>query len=152
MKNQSLILPGLLCAALIAAGGCGKQDATAPGTSTGATPSAGGAVEKAVATAQAQTEVIKAKAQEAITNVQAQAGTVTGQAQALIDQAKKLLGESKWSEALALLNKLSGQPLSADLQAVVQGLQAQAQQGAQAAAQTKATDEAAKAATGLLPK
>jgi formate dehydrogenase maturation protein FdhE len=139
MTNQSLILPSLLCAALVAFSGCGKQDGPA------ANSPAGGAVEKAVSTAQAQTEVVKQKAQEVVTNVQAQAAAVAGQAQALVDQAKKLIGENKWPEALAMLNKLPVQSLPADLQATVQSLKEQAQKGVESMA-------SAKNAGGLLPK
>lgn len=139
MKTQSLFLSGLLGVALIAAGGCGKQD------SSTATPSPGSAVEKAVANAQSQTEVVKQKAQEAATNVQAQATAITGQAQTLISDATKLVAEKKWPEALALLKKMSGQPLPADLQSIVQTLKEQAQKGLESMA-------SAPNAGALLPK
>jgi hypothetical protein len=152
MKKQNLISLGLVCVALIVTSGCGKKDESTAVTPSGATPAAAGTVEKAVANAQAQTEVVKQQAQNLITNAQAQAGAVTAQAQGMIDQAKKLLGDNKWSEALAMLNKVSGQSLSPDQQSVVQTLQNQAQKAVEAAAAKSATDAAANAVGGLLKK
>lgn len=152
MKNYFLIPLGVLSVALVIASGCGKKDETTAVTAPGSAPAAGGTVEKAVANAQAQTEVIKQQAQNLVTNVQAQASAVTTQAQGMIDQARKLLGDNKWSEALAMLNKLGGQSLSPDQQSVVQTLQGQAQKGVEAAAAKSATDAAASAVGGLLKK
>jgi hypothetical protein len=152
MNKQSLIFLGLTCVALIVTSGCGKKDESTAVTAPGSAPAAGGTIEKAVANAQAQTEVVKQQAQNLVTNVQAQASAVTAQAQGMIDQAKALMGENKWSEALAMLNKLSGQSLSADQQSLVQSLQNQAQKGLEAAAAKKATDAAANAVGGLLKK
>lgn len=125
MNNQLLILCSLLCAALIASSGCSKQDG-----------SAAGPAEKAVATAEAQTEVVKQKTQTTATN---------GQAQALIEQATKLVAEKKWPEALAMLQKVSGQPLPTEFQSMVQSLKEQAQKGLESMA-------SAQNAGGLLPK
>lgn len=125
MNNQLLILCSLLCAALIASSGCSKQDGAGAGPA-----------EKAFATAEAQTQVVKQRAQATATN---------GQAQALIEQATKLVAEKKWPEALALLKKMSGEPLPAELQSMVQSLKEQAQKGVESMA-------SAQNAGGSLPK
>lgn len=152
MKIQSLMVLGLTCLSFIVTSGCGKKDESTAVTAPGSAPAAGGTVERAVANAQAQTEVVKQQAQNLVTNVQAQAAAVTAQAQGMIDQAKALVAENKWSEALAMLNKLGGQSLSADQQSLVQSLQSQAQKGVEAAAAKKAADAAANAVGGLLKK
>jgi outer membrane PBP1 activator LpoA protein len=125
MNNQILILCSLLCAALIASTGCSKQEG-----------SAAGPAEKAVATAEARTEVVKQRAQTTATN---------GQAQALLEQATKLVAEKKWPEALALLKQVTGQPLPPEFQSMVQSLKEQAQKGVESMA-------SAQNAGGLLPK
>jgi len=167
----ALIIPGL-CVLLLAATSCSKQQPTeappAPPAQS-VSQSAADTVKKAVDTAQGQTEVVKQKTAAAVSAVQTQAAavvsavqtqagaaqsqvaTAAAQAQGLIDQARKCLGENKWSEALAVLNQLANQTLTTDQQALVQGLKEQAQKASEAAAKAKATDEAAKAVGGLLP-
>ncbi len=67
---------------------------------------------------------------------------------ALIDQAKKLLGDNKVTEALAVINSLASQKLSADQQKTLADLKAQATQ----AVTSKATEQATKVLGGLLNK
>lgn len=74
MKNPVLSLPVLLCSAVLAVTGCGRQGEPAAGAAPAQNPAAGGKVEKAVATAQAQTEVVRPRTQETLTNAQAQKG------------------------------------------------------------------------------
>ena len=104
-----------------------------------------------VATAQAQTEVVRQKAAEVLTNAQAQASTVASKAQGLLDQAKTSISQGKWTETMALLNQLNGQTLSPEQQSQLQALKDQAQKGAAAAAQAGAANEAKQAAGNLLP-
>lgn len=104
-----------------------------------------------IATAQAQTEVVRQKAAEVVTNAQAQAGAAVSKAQGLLDQAKTSISQGKWTETMALLNQLSGQSLSPEQQSQLQALKDQAQKGAASAAQAGAANEAKKAAGNLLP-
>ncbi len=67
---------------------------------------------------------------------------------ALIEQAKKLLGDNKVAEALAVINSLASQKLSADQQKTIADLKAQATQ----AVTSKAAEQASKVLGGLLNK
>ena len=158
MKTRITLLTAAVCGCLMAATGCGKTESPPAPPASGTNPPSAGTVQKIVDTAQAQTEVVTRKVEDATAAAQAQADAAKAQAdaasakvQGLIDQARTYLGENKTSEALALLNQLSGQKLSTEQQSLVQGLKDQVQKAIEGAAKAKATDEATKAVGGLLP-
>jgi hypothetical protein len=142
MKIQMMMLTPVACAFLLAATGCSnKEEAVTnqPVPTQAAGDAAADTAQKAAATTQRQTEVVKEKAGEAAADLQAKvdaaaakANDGNGKVQNLIEQAKKLVGENKWTEALAILNTLAsqqaaGQSLSAGQQKVVDGLKEQIQ-------------------------
>lgn len=134
----------ILCVAigsLLLASSCGKKQESVPPAQSSSDIAATGMIQKVTATAEAQTQVVSEAIQNTATNVPAQAAAASDKVQGVIDQAKRLMSENKLTEALALLNGLSGETLSADQQSLVQSLKAQIQ---------KALD-ATKATGGLLP-
>jgi ElaB/YqjD/DUF883 family membrane-anchored ribosome-binding protein len=151
--NLKLSLFGSVALAVILASGCSKSDNAATTTTAPAQPApqAEGLVQKATATAQAQTEVVRQKAAETLTNSQAQVDAAISKSQNLLTQAKGYIGQGKWSEALGVLNQLNGQTLTPEQQTLLQSLKDQAQKGAAASAQAGAANEAKKAAGNLIP-
>jgi pilus assembly protein FimV len=170
MKTHSIII-GLAAFSLIAlTNGCSKQEPAAPPVSEApkapapATESISAAAadaqktaanaEKAAADALAQKQAEAEKALQAektaladkAAQAQNQATNASAGVQALIDTAKRLAGENKWSEVLNILSQLSAQNLNETQQATVNALKTEAEKHAQSAA----TDKAAGAAGGLL--
>jgi hypothetical protein len=84
-------------------------------------------------------------ADQAAAAKQAQPAAVDNKVQALIDTAKRLAGENKWSEVLKILSDLAGQKLSPVQQVAVDGLKADAQKQVGAAVANKATTDAGNA-------
>jgi hypothetical protein len=165
MKTKMMMLAAVAGALSLVISGCGNKE-EAVTTQPAQTQAAGAApqdtVQKALATAQGQTEVVKEKTGEAAANLQAQTDAAKAKAQTndadvkvqnLIEQAKKLIAEGRWTEALAILNALgsqqaAGQSLSASQQKLVDGLKEQVQKALAA----KTANDAAGAAGNLLKK
>ncbi|MCL5096810.1 MAG: hypothetical protein M1608_04645 [Candidatus Omnitrophica bacterium] len=122
---------------------------TAAETTAAVQPQVSAAATNVVAQVQAATNIV-AQAQTA-TNVVAQAQTATNavaNVQTLIDTAKTLIGENKFTDALKTLTDLSNLKLTDAQQTVVNGLKDQLNK----ALASKATTETQKAVEGLLPK
>lgn len=147
----NLSLLGSASVAVLLASGCSKSENAASTAPAQPASEAQGVVQKATATAQAQTEVVRQKAAETVTNAQAQVDAAISKSQNLLTQAKGYLGQGKWSEALGVLNQLNGQTLTSEQQTLLQSLKDQAQKGAAASAQAGAATEAKKAAGNLIP-
>ena len=133
---------------LLLASGCGsKEEATSPaaGEATKASEAAAADAQKLATSAQRTASEAAAALKD-----QATAGDSTAKAQGLIDTAKRLTTENKWSEALKTLNELANVKLTPEQQKLVDSLKAQAQKQIEAMATKKATDEAGKAVGGLL--
>ena len=166
MKNSKTIAAFLLSSALLA--GCAKQEDSAPATpSTNTSASATEILkEKAsevAATVKEQTKEVTQAAQETAAKIQAEAATQTKavqeklgeqtsavqtKVQAVVAKAQQLYSEGKFHDAMASLNTLSSENLSAENQAVVARLKEQVQTALQGAANL--TDKANKAVGGLL--
>jgi hypothetical protein len=137
-------------------GGCGsKEEATPPAPSEPAKPAAAPSVDAqklATSAQQAATQAVDTlKAQAAAAkDALATTGAAAGKAQELIDTAKGLTGQSKWSEALKVLNDLANYKLTPGQQTLVDNLKAQVQKQLEVLAAKKATDEAGKAVGSLL--
>ena len=149
--NLKLSLFGSVAIAIVLTSGCSKSDNAATTAPAQPAAAAQGMVEKATATAQAQTEVVRQKAVETVTNAQAQVDTAISKSQNLLTQAQGYLGQGKWTEALGALNQLNGQNLTPEQQTLLQSLKDQAQKGAATSAQAGAAAEAKKAAGNLIP-
>lgn len=142
---------------------CSKEDAPAPAASqpvNTATPpvvdASKEAADKATAAriegekaAQALKDQAEA-AKKAAADKQAEMLANVSKIQDLIDTARKLSSENKWSEAMKIINDLAAQKLTPEQQTIVDGLKQQAQKQIQQAAAKKATSEAEKAIGGLL--
>lgn len=144
MKTQNIILSLSLSLAVGLIAGCEKKpdQVTLPeGSGNKATTEAGKLMDAAKPAAE---QAVK-QATDAANTVAADA---TAKANALIEQAKTLLGQSKYTEALNSLQQLSGIKLTAEQEKLVASLKEQVQKAMAA----KATTDAAGAAGGLLPK
>lgn len=147
MKTRSFHSAVCLSAAVLLLSACGPKESEpappqseAPRPSTTATPAAQPpAADTVTAVATGTLEVVKSETAAAANKVQS-----------LIDQAKTLVSEKKWAEALQLLGTLAEQELTSDQETAVQNLQEQAQQGAASSLKTDAQQQATDAANKLL--
>jgi outer membrane PBP1 activator LpoA protein len=130
MKVIRLFSVIALCAGLLTA--CSKQESSTPQAPEATKPAA--AVEK-------QAEAAKPAAQDA-------AASATSNAQSMIDKAKALIADNKYSEAMDLLKKLSSMQLTPEQKQLVNDLMAQVQKAMAGAAASDAT----KSVGGLLGK
>jgi hypothetical protein len=149
MKIKNSIVSLAACAAVIAFAGCSKSAAPAPGGSASPTPAADAATAPAANAATAVTDAAKdvaGKAADTAKDVAGQAAAAvttavttaavatnaavtaaTSQFTDIVGQAKSYIADKKYTQALDILNKLSGVVLSADQQKTVDDLKAQVQ-------------------------
>lgn len=147
--NALKIIQGAAVVAALSLVGCGQEkEAEAPsaqpiqGVSTGAVRTVPTVIEKPPTnalsgtnqtTAQGSTEVIPRILDLAATNIQTGASAALDQVQDVLDAARKRIDEKKWNEALSLLERLVGQPLTPDQETVLRNLRDQIQTGVRAA-------------------
>jgi len=144
MKTSKALLTLGLLASLALLPGCGKNE-----TPVSETPKPvevpKPAIEKTVSTVTNAAAAATATAAAATAEVHAAANA---QADSIIDQAKALISQSKYSDALAALQKLSGMKLSDSQAALVTSLKEAIQKGMTSQTATNA----AGAINSLLPK
>jgi hypothetical protein len=145
-KQMSLTLAAALAFGLV---GCSKNEPAAL-TTDDATKAAEAAKAEAVKTAEAaKVEAAKVEAAKVeAAKVEAAKAADTGKTQGLIDKAKGLIAESKFSEASTVLEQLTGQSLSGEQTKLVDGLKEQIEKGLIA----KTTENAAGIGGDLLKK
>jgi hypothetical protein len=143
MKNATITtLLALICALGLIIG-CGQKEQTPPESPA--------QVEKSTEAAPAETPKAAeapAPALPAVPEVAPAAAAATSEAQGLIDKAKSLVAENKYTEAMNVLKELSALKLTPDQQQIVDDLKAQVEKALQA----QATSEATKSVGGLLGK
>jgi hypothetical protein len=149
MKTQKTLIVLSLTAALALLAGCDKSTETKLNDTaksvTEKANAAGAEVGKAVEAAKPALD----KAVTAITNAAAAVPAVANdQAASIIDQAKALVGQNKYTEALSSLQQLSGMKLSDSQTAIVTTLKEQIQKAMAA----KTATDAGSAVGNLLPK
>ena len=148
MKIKYAILGVTVCAALVLANGCSKEEPpTGEMPEATAEPAAGSDTVKGVteAASQAASEVASeaqkaasqtadkaqkaanAMATQAEAEATAAASAASSQAQALIDRAKALVTDQKYQEALTTLQQLASVQLTPEQQKLVDDLKAQIQ-------------------------
>lgn len=153
MKLKIIVAGFAACLVAALLGGCGNKETTPPvtpeaqSTAVSATTNApeaapaATAVEKTAATA--ATEATQAVSQAAA-DASKQTAAETTQIQGLIDQAKSLVDQKKYQDALDTLKQLGSFKLTAEQQKLVDDLKAQIQK--------LMTSDAAKSAGGILVK
>lgn len=167
MKTQSYLLVTSALGLLLTSG-CGKTEdlSTPPPPPPAAAPAppapaaevkpavdaAAAAAERSAAEAQAQAAAAQKAVDSAATAAQAETSAITSKAQSAIDNARQLIADSKWSEALKVLNDLAALKLTPEQQAAVDKLKVQAGELAQKAVATQATEKGTKALGDLLKK
>jgi hypothetical protein len=117
-----------------------------------ATQAVATAVAQTAAQVQTQTQAVQNAAQSALTDAQPAAAGITSKTQSTIDDVKKLLAQTNWSGALAMLSNLAATKLTPEQQATVDSLKQQAVKLGQDAAAAKVTDQGNRAINNLLPK
>jgi len=130
-----LVITGIVaCAILAAVSGCKKEEPApvAPKADQGTASQAAPVVDAA-----------NAVVNDVTNKAAAQATAAPEQAQGLIERAKSLVADSKYTEALSSLNQLTTTKLTDEQQKLVDGLKAQIQ-----AALAKATGSDAASALG----
>ena len=128
----------------LALAGCSKEDSAKVAESANkVTESAGDALSKTADAAKAEGAKVVETAKEQVKEVTAAA---TAQAQEWIDKAKGLVGEGKFQDASAALDKLVGMTLNAEQQKSVDALKEQIKKA------IAATKDGASAVGDLLKK
>lgn len=160
MKTMIKLPLALTLAAAFALGlaGCSKNEPATPTADSAnkAAETAGRVADAAKTEAAKAADATKAEAANvadaaksgAANTAEAANAAANAKAQGLIDKAKSLIAESKFSDASSVLQQLAGQVLSGDQQKLVDALKAQIQKALAA----KATGDAAGAAGNLLKK
>jgi outer membrane PBP1 activator LpoA protein len=139
MKIISAIAAIVVCTAVVMVSGCKKEEPT-PATQT-PKPGEGTASEAAK-----PADAVKAAAQQAADQATSQAKAAQDQAQGLIDQAKAMVADKKYQDALNLLGQLANLKLTPDQQKLVDDLKAQIQ----TAMAKSAASDASSAVGGVL--
>jgi hypothetical protein len=166
MKIHTYAVLALMVGSWLLATGCSKpEQATAPPAAEvqktpqvvapdmkAATQAIASAVDQTTAQVQAQTQAVQTAAQRALADAQPAAAGITSKTQSIIDDVKKLLAQSKWSEALKMLNDLAATKLTPEQQTTVDSLKQQALKLGQDAAAAQVTDPGTRAINNLLPK
>ena len=162
MKTYKLILP-LIAATTLVLGlaSCDKSETATPATNDAnkaadavkaETAKAADAVKteapKVVDAAKAETAKVADAAKVDAAKTETANAADNGSIQGLIDKARSLVTDGKYSDATSVLQQLAGKSLSSDQQKIVDGLKEQIQK----ALASKATENAAGAAGNLLKK
>lgn len=160
MKTYKLLFAiGSVAAMTLVAGCDSKTTEPAKQPDQPAAPPAQTPAPSAPASASAAVEAVKPAVEQAVTETKAVAATattaattaaaeVTSKFNTVVEQAKKYLGETKYTEALNSLQQLSGLKLTPEQEKIVSDLKAQIQKLMAA----KATTDGASAVGNLLKK
>ena len=147
MKTIRLFAVIAICSGLLTA--CSKQESPAPAPAAAETKPAAEAPKPAAVASQATAEVQK-QAETTQSTVQEATNTAAVAASSLIDKAKALVADSKYSEAMDLLNKVSAMKLTPEQQQMVNDLMAQVKQAMSGAAASDAAAKAKNAVGGMM--
>lgn len=145
MKTQKLLITLTAAAALTLIVGCDNKPAgpTKDVTTNSASAVAPEAPKAAAIPAPAPAPAAAPAVEKAVTETKAAvtpaANGTAAKVNGVIDQAKALIGQNKYTEALTTLQGLAGTTLSADQDKIVAGLKEQIQKAMAAKATTEAT-------------
>ena len=147
MKNSLLTLAG--CALLTAAIGCSKSEDPAKTPTPAAASDMQKTVDATVKDAQQKAGEVKAAAEKIAADAEKQAKDAAAAVQGVIAQAKTLVAEKKYPEALTLLQQKTAElKLTAEQQKLLDPVKAEIQKLMAGAA----ASEGAKAVGGLIGK
>jgi predicted lipid-binding transport protein (Tim44 family) len=132
MQTHHILLSLALGGLLGLATGCGKKEEPPPTPAPPAKTEAGAAQKQVEAAVEAGKEAAQkaaaaatAAATQAVQTASQAGADASAQAQAIIDSAKKLIGENKWQEVAQTLTKLQGLKLTPDQEKTLADLKAQ---------------------------
>lgn len=146
MKTQTSIITLSAALAISLLAGCGKPTDSNPSPNQGeAAPATGTDAAKIIEGAKPAVEAAAKEVKETATAAVADA---TAKANGMIDQAKTLIGETKYSDALNVVQQLSSMKLTPEQEKLVAGLKDQIQKAMAA----KATQDGTSAVGNLLKK
>lgn len=145
MNKNVALLGAVLCGAVVLSMSCGKKEET-PSLSQTAQEAQKEIQKAATETQKAAEQTATQAAAEATKQADSAASQVKDQAKQAMESAKALMADKKYAEALAALQKQSGQQLSPEMKSMFDELIKQIQQ---AMASSVASDPA-KALGGLL--
>ncbi len=166
MKSNTVILSISALALAVWVAGCKQESKSVEKAAAEATAEASkGVTEKATEAVKNATDAVKETGAKAVADVKAAGATAvaavtdkakemaapaSAKAQELIDSAKSLIGEGKFTDALAKLNATSGETMSPTQTSMVDGLKAQISKAMEGSG--KAVNDATKSATDAVNK